>query len=97
VTWLWRYEDGTFDWQKVMGSAAGSDLVVTAPYYRGEAVIKEDEDNRHNSEFAQRLSQDSRFQGPILFQVGRFSPVEIAVFAKRGLNCQAPPTGSPKQ
>ena len=97
VTWLWRYEDGTLDWQKVMNSAAESDLVVTAPHYSGEAAIKEDEDNQYNAEFARRLGQDSRFQGPILFQAGRFSPVEIVVFAKRGLNCQAASIGSPER
>ena len=80
VTWLWRYEDGSLDWQKVMDSAAQSDIVITAPHYVGEVEVKEDQDNQHNSEFASRLSLDSRFQGPIRFQVGRFEPVEVAVF-----------------
>jgi 4-amino-4-deoxy-L-arabinose transferase-like glycosyltransferase len=97
VTWLWRYEDGPLDWQKMISAAEQSDLVVTAPLYLGEAGSKEDEDNQHNSEFAQLLSQDARFQGPIHFQTGRFSPVEIDVFVKRGLDCQAVPTRSPKE
>ncbi len=87
VIWLWRYEDGPIDWRKVMDSAAQSDVIITAPNYVGEVRIKEDQDNQHNSEFADRLAVDPRFQGPIWFQVGRFEPVEIAVFLKRTLVC----------
>jgi len=97
VTWLWRYEDGAFDMQKVMDLAVQSDLVVTVPSYVGEARVNEDKDNLHNGEFAQRLAQDPRFQGPILIRTGRFTPVEIAVFEKSGFNCQAVPAGSLKQ
>ena len=82
VTWLWRYEDGPIDWRKVIESAAQSDVIITAPHYVGEVRIKEDQDNRYNSEFAGRLAADSRFQGPIRFQVGRFDPIEIAVFSE---------------
>jgi hypothetical protein len=96
TTWLWRYEDGSFDMQKVIDSAAQGDLVITVPNYVGEARVREDEDNRHNNEFANRLAQDSRFQGPTLFKVGRFTPIEVEVFTKRGLNCQAAPAGSSK-
>lgn len=85
--WLWRYEEGPLDWQKVMNSAAESDMVVTTPRYLGEVENKEDKDNQYDSEFAQRLSRDPRFQGPILFQVGRFEPVEVAVFPRRSLVC----------
>jgi hypothetical protein len=88
VTWLWRYEDGTFDLQKVIASAAQSDLVVTIPNYAGEARVKEDEDNEHNAEFADRLSRDPRFRGPIRIKLGRFEPVELDVFVKDTLVCR---------
>ena len=97
VTWLWRYEDGPLDWQKVMAAAGQSDIVITAPHYVGEMKYKEDQDNRHNPEFADRLSADPRFQGPIRFQVGRFEPVEVAVFLKRTLVCHLDQTVSTRQ
>jgi hypothetical protein len=86
VEWLWRYEEGPLDWQKVMDSAAQSDLVITAPRYnRGD---QPDLDNQYNSEFADRLSRDPRFRGPIHLQMGRFEPVEVLVFLKSSLVCQ---------
>jgi len=88
VTWLWRYEDGPLDWQKVMDSAAQSDIVITAPHYVGEVKYKEDLDNQHNLEFTDRLSGDPRFQSPIRIQVGRFEPVEVAVFLRQTLGCR---------
>jgi len=87
VKWLWRYEDGPLDWQKVMDAAGENDIVITAPHYAGEARNKEDLDNQHNVEFAERLSQDSRFQGPFRIEMGRFEQVEIDVFLKRTLVC----------
>jgi len=89
VTWLWRYEDGPLDWRKVMDSAAQSDIIITAPHYVGQVKYKEDQDNQHNLEFTDRLSGDPRFQGPIRIQVGRFEPVEVAVFLKRTLVCHS--------
>ena len=70
-----------------MDSSAQSDIIITAPHYVGETRLKEDQDNQYNSEFASRLSLDSRFQGPIRFQVGRFGPIEVAVFLNRNLGC----------
>jgi 4-amino-4-deoxy-L-arabinose transferase-like glycosyltransferase len=87
VRWLWRYEDGPLDWQKVMDSVGQSDIVLTAPHYIGEVSNKEDLDNQHNAEFAERLAQDRRFQGPIRLEMGRFEPVEVDVFVKRTLVC----------
>src|ERR1019366_1662947 len=52
VTWLWRYEDGPLDWQKVMAAAGQSDIVITAPHYVGEVKYKENLDNQYNAEFA---------------------------------------------
>jgi hypothetical protein len=86
-TWLWRYEDGGIDWQKVMAGADQSDIVVTAPGYIGEASIKEDQDNQHNAEFADRLSHDPLFQAPIHLTMGRFAPIDVLVFVKNTLHC----------
>jgi 4-amino-4-deoxy-L-arabinose transferase-like glycosyltransferase len=87
VTWLWRYEDGPLDWRKVMNSVEQSDIVLTAPHYIGEVRNKEDLDNQHNAEFADRLSLDPRFRGPIRLEMGRFEPVEVMVFLKKTLVC----------
>jgi 4-amino-4-deoxy-L-arabinose transferase-like glycosyltransferase len=89
VTWLWRYEDGPLDWQKVIDATGNSDIVLTAPHYVGEARNKEDLDNQYNAEFAARLSADPLFRGPIRLEMGRFEPVEVWVFLKKGLVCQA--------
>jgi hypothetical protein len=88
VTWLWRYEDGPLDWQKVMYAADQNDVVITAPGFVGEAKIKEDLDNQHNAEFADRLSRDPQFRAPIRLEMGRFEPVEVLVFVKSTLVCR---------
>jgi len=85
--WLWRYEDGPIDWQKVMNGAEHSDIVVTAPGYVGEELIQEDVDNRYNAEFAERLSRDPLFRGPIHLTMGRFAPIDVQVFVKSTLGC----------
>jgi len=87
VTWLWRHEEGPPDWQKIMDAADQSDMVITAPQYRGEVKDREDPDDHYNIEFEKRLLHDSRFQGPFLFQMGRFAPVEVAIFLKKDLPC----------
>ena len=69
MTWLWRYEDGPLDWQKVMDATGKSDIVLTAPHYVGEVRNKEDLDNQHNAEFAARLSADPFFRGPIRLEM----------------------------
>jgi hypothetical protein len=87
VSWLWRYEDGPLDWQKVMDSAEKSDIVLTAPHFVGEAPYKEDIDNQHNAEFAGRLANDPLFRGPIHLTMGRFEPIDVVVFVKKTLVC----------
>ena len=97
VTWLWRYEDGPIDWQRVMNAAANSDLVVTAPRYVDEARESDRLENQHNGEFADRLSRDPAFRGRILLEMGRFQPVEVAVFVKRALVCDSETSTLPRQ
>jgi 4-amino-4-deoxy-L-arabinose transferase-like glycosyltransferase len=90
ATWLWRYENGPLNWQQIMNSADQSDIVLTAPHFAGEARYKEDLDNEHNAEFADRLSRDLQFREPIRLQMGRFEPVEVFVFLSKTLECGAP-------
>jgi 4-amino-4-deoxy-L-arabinose transferase-like glycosyltransferase len=97
VRWLWRYEDGPLDWQKVMGLAGQSDIVLTAPHQVGEVRYKEDLDNQYNAEFAERLSRDPRFRGPIRLEMGRFEPVEVDVFLKKAGVCQSAEQTSAKR
>jgi 4-amino-4-deoxy-L-arabinose transferase-like glycosyltransferase len=87
VAWLWRYEDGPIDWRQMMSTAESKDILITAPGYSGESRLKEELDNRYNSEFADRLSADDKFQRLATLSVGRFEPVRIKVFAKKSLNC----------
>lgn len=83
--WLWRFEQGPIDWQKVMEAAEKSDIVITAPEYAGESLSERD--NMYNSEFAERLAHDSLFQAPMKLEMGRFTPVEVLVFVKRVYQC----------
>ncbi len=88
VTWLWHYEEGPVDWQKLMDASGENDIVLTAPHYLGQAADKNDLDDRQNAEFADRLLRDPRFQAPIRLQMGRFRPVEVLVFLKKSPVCQ---------
>jgi hypothetical protein len=88
VRLLWRYEQGPLDWQKVMGEAELSDIVLTAPHYVGD--VAESINNRYNAEFAQRLSSDQLFRSPTTIEMGSFEPVEVLVFVKKSLPCQLP-------
>jgi 4-amino-4-deoxy-L-arabinose transferase-like glycosyltransferase len=83
VRWLWRYEEGPINWQKVMASAEESDIVITAPHFAGDLS------NQHNSEFSDRLSQDPHFQEPIRLEMGRFEPVDVLVFVNQTLVCHS--------
>ncbi len=89
VTWLWRYEDGPIDWQKVLNLAEQSDVVMTAPSYVGQVTDHQDLDNQHNTEFAVRLGQDPRFRGPIHLEMGQLDPVEVLVFVKNTIECHS--------
>jgi 4-amino-4-deoxy-L-arabinose transferase-like glycosyltransferase len=89
VEWLWRYEEGPLDWQKVTNAAAQSDMVITAPGYGGQISNREDLDNQHNSELAERLFRDPRFREPVRLRMGRFEPVEVLLFLNKNLTCQS--------
>ena len=90
VQLIWRYGQGPIDWQKVIGSAEQSDIVMTAPHYVGELADNRGMDNQYNAEFAGRLSSDPLFRSPISLEMGRFEPVEVLVFVKKSLPCHLP-------
>jgi hypothetical protein len=85
--WLWRYEQGPVEWQKLMRLVGTSDIILTAPGFEGQATDRQDFDNRDNREFAERISRDPRFRGPIRLKMGRFEPVEVDVFLRNALTC----------
>lgn len=87
--WLWRYEQGPLDWQKVADLIGESDVVLTAPGFVGQVTDRQDLDNRYNSEFVARLVKDPRFHGPTRLEMGRFEPVEIDVFMNKMLVCRS--------
>jgi hypothetical protein len=90
LTWLWHFEEGPIQWQKVMTSADLSDFVVTAPGYRPGGDDDSNLDNQYNAELAQRLSQDSNFREPVRLEMGRFKPIPVLIFARKNLNCEFP-------
>lgn len=87
--WLWRYEQGSFDWNEVMRSAELSDIVLTAPAFVGQVTDRQNFDNQYNREFADRLAKDLLFQAPIHLEMGRFEPLEVLVFVKSGFACHS--------
>jgi 4-amino-4-deoxy-L-arabinose transferase-like glycosyltransferase len=87
VIWLWRYEDGTIDWQRALDAMAHSDIVITAPTYVGQVTDRQDLDNQHNAEFSRRLARDQRFRGPVRLEMGQLDPVEVDVFLRSTLHC----------
>jgi hypothetical protein len=58
----------------------------------GQATDRQNLDNQYNREFADRLTADPLFQGPIHLQMGRFEPLEVLVFVKKGFACRSAET-----
>lgn len=84
VSWLWRYEEGTPDWPKILAEARRADMVLVLPRYLG---VSPDEKpyNQRNREFADLISREQAFTNSSRFVVGRFKPVEVVVFLKSKL------------
>jgi 4-amino-4-deoxy-L-arabinose transferase-like glycosyltransferase len=80
VKWLWRYESGPIDMDRIMKGIGDSDIVLTVLNYEGMRMDKQPEDNQYDNEFAWRLEHDARFTGPIHLHVGSFEPVDMVVF-----------------
>jgi 4-amino-4-deoxy-L-arabinose transferase-like glycosyltransferase len=91
--WLWRYEQGPLDWQRLMRSAEQNEIVLTAPTFEGQATDRQNFDNLPNREFAERLSSDPYFRGPYRIVMGRFQPLEVLVFVKKDLTCRPAANG----
>ena len=85
--WLWQYEEGPPDWQKLMNSVEQSDVVVTAPNYAGEPGSVDQQDNQYDAELADRLSRSGYFQRPFHLEMGRFAPIDVVVFVKNAFDC----------
>ena len=84
VRLLWRYEMGPIEWERVMQAAAQCDVIVTASDYVGKRANKNHLDNQHNTQFARRLEQDDRFEGPVRMKIGKYDPVELVIFFRNG-------------
>ncbi len=85
VAFLWRYEEGPIDWERIRAKLAEADVVITALNYQGLAADKQPLDNAHNGELAALLQDDPRFEGPIEVDVGARPPAKvIAFFRVRG-------------
>jgi hypothetical protein len=70
--WLWRFEEGPIDWERIEKQLANASIVLTAPGYIGELADRQDRDNIHNDELVRRLRGDSRFDGPVTFEMGGY-------------------------
>jgi 4-amino-4-deoxy-L-arabinose transferase-like glycosyltransferase len=84
VTWLWHYEEGPLDWQKLVQSLDRYDVLLTMPHFIGNPANKEDLDNAHNIEFVERLAADSRFAPPVVIQLVESGPDVYVYFRHAG-------------
>jgi len=80
---LWRYEKGKINWEDILKSIKGIDVVLTAPGYRGFDPNKDYLDNAYNDEFAERLKNHPDFEGPVILTMGRFEPAEVYAFFRK--------------
>jgi 4-amino-4-deoxy-L-arabinose transferase-like glycosyltransferase len=81
--WLWRYDEGEIDWNKVEAIIRTANTIVTAPEYIGNKSDKQDLDNKHNLELVQRLQKNSDFLVPISLMMGRNNDVKVLVFFRK--------------
>jgi hypothetical protein len=88
VTWLWRYEDGPLDWQKLNRSLDSYDVVLTTPNYVGDPRDRDDLDAVHNAEFIARLSADLRFNPPVVIRPVEDGPDIYVYFQKSAVRAQ---------
>ena len=86
--WLWRSEEGAFNWKKVQAELADRDVVLTAPGFhvpRGVSALADpfELDNSHNDEFVQHLLADPQWELANKFSIGVINPAEIWVFVRK--------------
>lgn len=84
VDTLYRWDvDPPFALSRVIDEAAHSQIVVTAPGFRGEPTDGQVPNNRYNSLFTTALTHDPRFAGPFPVDVGVTERSVVAVFVRR--------------
>jgi len=82
-SWLWRFEQGPIDWDRIGREVSTADVVVTAPGYTGDPDDKEPLDNQHNAELVSRLETLSAFEPPTELRLGRFDTRVLVFFRRR--------------
>lgn len=85
--WLWRFEDGAIDWEKVMHSALASDAVLVVPPGAipprdPRLAVDERTDNRHNAEFMAKLAVSGVFSPPVRLRAGQRHPVDLLLYRR---------------
>ncbi len=85
--WLWRPEDGPFDWAKVEPLLADRQVVVTAPQFNVPAddhVLAEplQQDNANNDQFADRMAHEPGWLPPERFDIGVVHKATVWVFLR---------------
>jgi hypothetical protein len=86
--WLWRSEDGKFDWTAIQNKLADRDVVVTAPGFavpRDGSMLADPlaSDNSHNIEMQKHLLADPDWQLAKTFPIGIVNKAEIWVFVRK--------------
>ena len=82
-SWLWRFEQGPIDWDRIGREVSTADVVVTAPGYTGDPDDKEPLDNQHNAELVSRLETLFAFEPPTELRLGRFDTRVLVFFRRR--------------
>jgi hypothetical protein len=83
VRWLWRFEQGPIDWDRIHATADSSQVIVTVRGMTGLPENAQQLDNAHNQEFFTWLSSDDRFDGPIPLRADVRSEHVIDVFVSK--------------
>lgn len=84
VTWLWRIENGTPDVPKLVATASTNDVVFAVPDLTTADWNVEQPDNQYNTDFAKCMSNSPAFQKPLHLRLGRFHPVDVWIFIRKG-------------
>jgi hypothetical protein len=91
VTLLWRQENGVRDVASLVAAAGTNDVVFTVPELTTATLGTENSlDNRYNTDFAGRMSNDHDFGGPFHLSMGLLHPVDVWIFIRTGVRHQQP-------
>ncbi len=89
VETLWRYEEGSLDWNTLSKRLDGVDVVVTAPKFVGFKPDKQDLDNQYNASLVERLEADDQFGKPEVLYMGAHGE-EVDVFFRKAVRAHPP-------